>query len=186
MGAKYPSARRLKIHRNYSIEEVTKALGVHKNTMRRWERAGLRAIDDRRPKLFHGVELRRFLGERQKRARRPCPPGYMYCFCCRAPKMPYGNVADLLPVTASAANLCGICDCGTIMNRRVSQRTIADAARNLTVTIPEALLRLRGSATASLNGDFIANWIAYAETQPTQRTDQAQILRLDARSEGSE
>jgi DNA-binding XRE family transcriptional regulator len=168
VGAKYPSARRLKIHHNYSIEEVARALGVHKNTIGRWERAGLQAIDDRRPKLFHGVELRRFLSERRQRARRPCPPGYMYCLRCRAPKMPYGDVADLLPVTASGANLRGICDCGTIMNRRVSQRTIADAARNLTVTIPEALLRLRGSATASLNGDFIADWITYAETQPPQ------------------
>jgi hypothetical protein len=82
--------------------------------------------------------------------------------------MPYGGVVDLLPVTVSAANLRGMCDCGTIMNRRVSQRTIANASRNLTVTIPKALLRIRGSATASLNSDFIAHWIDHAETQPTQ------------------
>jgi DNA-binding XRE family transcriptional regulator len=168
MGKKYPSARRFKIHRSYSIEEVAHVVGVHKNTVRRWEKAGLRPIDDRRPKLFHGNELHRFLDAQRQQDRRPCPPGHMYCLRCRAPKVPFGRVADLLPLTASVANLRGICECGTLMHRRASHRTLADASRNLTVAIPEAVIRLRGTESPTLNSDFIDDWIAHAETQPTQ------------------
>jgi hypothetical protein len=165
MGAKYPSAHRIKIHRNYSIEEIARVLRVHKHTVRRWEKAGLQAIDNGRPRLFLGTELRRFLGERRQKARRPCTPGHIYCFRCREPKAPAGLIADLLPLNASTANLRGMCECGTLMYRRVGHGRLALARGNLTVTIPGALSRIGGKPSPTSNGDLNETWSAYLNAQ---------------------
>ena len=161
MGARFPNARRIKIHRNYTIEDIARVLRVHKNTARRWQKAGLRVLDTGRPKLFHGTEVRRFLDARRQQARRPCPTGYLYCFRCREPKRPLGAEVDLLPLNASIANLCGICECGTLMCRRVSPRTLAAARRDLIVTIPQACSRIGRKASPSVNGDLNEIWSAH-------------------------
>jgi predicted ArsR family transcriptional regulator len=41
--------RRIKTHFPYTVEEAADALGVHKNTVRMWIKAGLEVADDRRP-----------------------------------------------------------------------------------------------------------------------------------------
>jgi Helix-turn-helix domain len=179
MDARYPSPRRIKVHRNYSIEEIARILKVHKNTVRRWTKNGLSAINDKsRPRLYLGPELKRFLGERQVQTRRPCPPGHMYCFRCREPKSPVHGEADLLPLTAEMASLCGMCQCGTLMYRRVSRRTLHRATSTLTVTVPKAPLRIGGLPSPIVNGDLIEEWKAYAKTQCGERADQAQVLHL--------
>jgi hypothetical protein len=165
MGARLPNPRRIKIHRNYSIEEIARVLRIHKNTARRWEKAGLRAIDTGRPKLFLGTELRRFLETRRQQARRPCPPGHLYCFRCREPKTPVGGEVDLLPLNASGANLCGLCKCGTLMYRRVSHRTLPTAYRTFTVTMPLARSRIGGNPSPTSIGDLNEKWKAYVNAQ---------------------
>jgi Helix-turn-helix domain len=165
MGARFPNPRRIKIHRNYTIEEIARLLRIHKNTARRWEKAGLRAIDTGRPKLFLGVELRRFLETRRQQARRPCPPGCLYCFRCREPKAPVGGEVDLLPLNASVANLCGLCECGTLMYRRVSHGTLSTARRTLTVTMPQARSRIGGNPSPTSIGDLNEKWKAYVDAQ---------------------
>jgi hypothetical protein len=165
MGVRYPNARRIKIHRNYTVEEIARILDLHKHTVRRWERAGLQAIDDDRPKLFRGPEVRRFLGEQRQKARHPSASGQMYCFKCRGPRAPFGRVVDLLPVTTSIANLRGLCECGTLMHRRVSHRTFHAAARGLMATIPQALSRIGEKQSPSLNADLVKTWRLYAKSQ---------------------
>jgi helix-turn-helix protein len=165
MGARHPNARRIKIHFNYTIEDMARILGVHKNTARRWQKIGLRPIDTGRPTLFQGKEIRRFLDARRQQSRRPCPPGYLYCFRCRQPRVPIDGDADLQPFNASFANLCGLCECGTLMYRRVSRRTLPAARRHLTVTIPQACSRIGGNPFPTANGEFIAIWSGYLNAQ---------------------
>jgi hypothetical protein len=155
----------MKIHHNYTIEDIARILGVHKNTARRWQKTGLCALDTGRPKLFHGTEIRRFLDARRQQARRPCPAGHLYCFGCREPRPPLGAEVDLLPLNASIANLCGICTCGTLMYRRVSQRTLAAARRDFIVTMPQACSRIGGKPSPSLNGDLSETWSAHLNAQ---------------------
>jgi len=165
MGAKFPNPRRIKIHRSHSIEEIAGALEVHKHTVRRWQSLGLQAIDDAKPRLFRGTEVRRFLTERQQSSRRPCGPGQMYCLRCREPKNPFGDCADLLPRSATLANLCGLCGCGTLMFRRVSHRTLERARGNLMLTIPEVGERIRESDKPTLNADLMEMWQAHAKQE---------------------
>jgi hypothetical protein len=168
MGVRYPNARLVKIHRTYTVEEIARVLGVHKHTVRRWEKDGLRSIDDHRPKLFRGLDVRRFLAERREKAKRPMRPGQMFCFKCRTARLPYGGLADLLPMNVSAANLRGMCECGTLMHRRVSHDTIEAAARNLTLTIPEGHSRLGDKPSSTVNADLFESWRSYANAQRAQ------------------
>ena len=110
----------VKIHRSYTVGELADRLGVHKNTVRNWQREGLKPIDDGRPILFQGAASR--LPQAQNAARKiPCGPGRFYCFRCREPRPPAGEMVDFLPLTPRSGNLRALCEsCGTLMHRRAS------------------------------------------------------------------
>lgn len=109
-----------KIHRNYSVEEVAKLLGVHKNAVRDWIKRGLKTVDARRPTLIRGRDLVDFLEARRARSKRPCAPGELYCLRCRAPRKPANGVVDYQPITSTTGNLIGRCSvCDATMFQRV-------------------------------------------------------------------
>jgi len=56
MRVRHPNPRLVTSHRNYSVEDIARLFGVHKNTVRDWLKLGLAAIDDRRPMLILGRE----------------------------------------------------------------------------------------------------------------------------------
>lgn len=112
MRKRRPNHRLVKVHRSYTVEEVARLLGTHKNTVRTWVKAGLPTCDSRRPTLILGRHLSEFLQVRRKKNKTPCQPDEMYCLRCRAAKRPAGNMADYQPITFSLGNLSGICpDC---------------------------------------------------------------------------
>ena len=96
MGYRHPNPRLAKIHRSYSVEDMSRLFKIHKNTVRNWLRQGLTAIDDQRPTVIRGDELRRFLTDRRARAKQTCGPGRIYCLPCRAPKVPAGKMAECI------------------------------------------------------------------------------------------
>ena len=48
-------------HWVYDRAEVRKLFGVSESTVSNWTARGLRPVDDSKPQLFAGYELRRFL-----------------------------------------------------------------------------------------------------------------------------
>jgi hypothetical protein len=154
MGYRHPNPRRVKVHRNYSVEEIARLFRVHKNTVRNWVKQGLAAIDDRRPILILGRELSRFLSERRQRTKQTCGPGRIYCIACRAPKVPAGNMAECTPTGPLAGNLCGICpDCDRLMYRRVNIAKIDPIRGELEITFTQPHPSIRERATLSVNCD---------------------------------
>ena len=138
--------RRVKIHRTYTPSEVAKLLGVHNHTVGRWIVSGLPLIERKRPYLIHGADLRAFLAARQPR-KQPLRAGEMYCLRCRAPKRPAGDMADLVPRSATTGTLIGICPtCVGIMHRAVSLGTIEHARGDLSVALRMAQQRLNDSS----------------------------------------
>jgi len=136
------------------VEEAAMTLGVHKNTVRNWIRQGLPVIDEQRPALIHGAALKRFLEERRKRSKQPCPPGHIYCVRCREPKAPAGDIAEYLPITSTSGNLRGICpDCETLIHQRVALARIDEFRANLEITFPQAWERIGDRSSASLDCD---------------------------------
>ena len=150
-----PNPRLAKIHRSYSVEEVSRIFEIHKNTVRNWLRQGLEPIDDQRPILIRGQELSRFLTERRVRSRQTCGPGRIYCLPCRAPKVPAGKIADCVLIGKSAGALQGICpDCNRIIYRRVNPQKLDAVRGDLEINVTQPQGRIEDTTKPNVNCDF--------------------------------
>jgi hypothetical protein len=155
MGKRHPNYRHVKVHRNYTVEEIASLLGVHKNTVREWIKAGLPILDDKRPRLILGQELAVFLQARRMKNKQTCQPGELYCVRCRAPKMAAGDMADYLPQTEKLGMLKAICpDCLSMMNRRVSIAKLEQVRGKLAITFPQGLDQVSNSLQPTVNSDL--------------------------------
>jgi len=155
MGKRYPNPQLVKIHRSYTVEEVARLLGKHKNTVRNWVKDGLATIDDKRPMLILGPDLVEFIKKRRAKNRQSCKPGQLYCVRCRAPKFPWGDMADYEPVTEKFGNLTAICpDCELNINRRVSLARIWEVCGNMDITFPEEQRHIVKRTKPSVNSDL--------------------------------
>ncbi len=121
MAKRFANHRLVKIHLNYTVEEIALLLKVHKNTVRSWIKDGLPTCDDRRPVLVLGVQLAEFLKGRRTKNKQPCGFGQLFCFRCRAPRFPAGSMAECMRVTEKIGHLQAICRiCYSMMNLRIS------------------------------------------------------------------
>jgi hypothetical protein len=155
MRKRRPNYRLVKIHRSYTVEEIARLFGIHKNTVRAWVKAGLPTSDTRRPILILGVRLADFLQSRRTKNKQPCRPGEFYCFRCRAPRNPAEGMADCWPVTDKIGHLqaiCPVCEC--IMNRRFSMAKLAEIRGKLDITFAEAPRQVNESNEPTVNSDL--------------------------------
>jgi Helix-turn-helix domain len=155
MGKRYPNPRLVKIHRSYTVEEVTRLLGKNKNTVLNWIKNGLATIDDKRPMLILGTDLVAFLQERRVKNKQHCKPGELYCVRCRVPKYPAGDIAEYSPVTEKFGNLIAICpDCDSIMNQLVSLAKIEEFCKKIDITFPKELRHIVKRTKPTENSDL--------------------------------
>jgi excisionase family DNA binding protein len=116
-----PDWRRIKTLRSYTIDEAARLVGVHRNSVRHWIKRGLPVLDDRRPTLILGSDLKAFLAKQREARRQPCQAGEIFCVKCRKPRKPDGQMADYEPTSAAAGTLVGLCPvCSTVIYRRTS------------------------------------------------------------------
>jgi hypothetical protein len=138
VSARRASPNAIKLHYSYSVGELAALLGVHKNTIRNWQRTGLPALDGR-PVLIHGAAARAFLVERNRGRKQPCPPGAIYCFRCKEPRPPALNMVELVNVKRGVGNLRALCGiCGGLMHRKARRDALAAIMPGLAVQITEA------------------------------------------------
>jgi len=155
MGKRRPNPRRVKTHRNYTVEEIAGLFGMHKNTVQNWIKKGLAVIDNKRPMLILGHDLVAFLQARRAKRKQKCKPGELYCVRCRAPKKPAEDMAEYSPVTEKIGNLIAICpSCDAIMNRRVSLAKIGSVCGDIDITFPEDLQHIVESTRLTVNCDI--------------------------------
>lgn len=155
MAKRHPNHRLVKIHRSYTVEEITRLFGTHKNTVRAWVKTGLPTSDGRRPMLVLGHELATFLQARRVKNKKPCRPGEIYCVRCRVPKSPAGAIVEYQPLTDKIGNLIAICpDCNSILNRRVSIANLEHVRGQMDITFPQALEQVSESGQPTVNSDL--------------------------------
>ncbi len=136
MPSKRADPRLIKLHRTYSVEEISDRLGIHKNTVRGWQARGLNPVDDKRPVVFQGSKLRAFLEEQRRLAKRPCPTGSFYCFRCRVPRSPALGMVEYTPRNARRGNLKALCQhCNGLMHRAASLDSLPVIFPGIEVTI---------------------------------------------------
>ncbi len=127
---KYPNAKKIKASRSYTIPEVAVVLGCSTRTVRNWAGMGLRVLNDNRPFLIVGDDLKIFLAEQGKSRKVRLGPKELYCLSCKEPRRPLGMMADEVRQTAKISRLVGLCEvCGGKCNRMISARTLAEFAR---------------------------------------------------------
>jgi hypothetical protein len=154
MRMRHPDVRRVKKLRLYTVEELATVLNRHKNTVRRWVKVGLQAIDDRRPALFRGSDVVTFLRTSRQSAKQPCGPGEIYCLRCRSPQTPDGGFADLFIKTPSIGSLIGICPaCHGLIYRRVNPALIDKVRGTLEITVQKAEAHIANCSNTNLNDD---------------------------------
>jgi len=155
MRKRRPNHRLVKIHRNYTVEEVARLFGTHKNTVRAWVKAGLPICDGKRPTLILGRDLTAYLKARREKNKRPCQPGEIYCVRCRAPQRPAGDMAEYEPVTESFGSLKGICpNCEGMIYRRASRAKLPEIRGKLDITLVEAQRQVSETNEPIVNSDF--------------------------------
>ncbi|HVR90241.1 MAG TPA: helix-turn-helix domain-containing protein [Novosphingobium sp.] len=154
MPTRRANPQRVKMHRSYSVPELATRLSVHKNTVRHWQRNGLEPIEASRPWLFQGGAVRAFLAKRYASRKRPCSPGTIFCFRCRAPRPPALGMLDYIAATPISGNLRAMCEvCGGMMHRRIRRADLAAKMPGLAVHFRQAPSRLGGSFSPSENCD---------------------------------
>ncbi|MEQ8178789.1 MAG: helix-turn-helix domain-containing protein [Amphiplicatus sp.] len=155
MAKRYP-AHRVKIHRNYTIEETADLLGAHAQTVRSWVQSGaLSACSDKRPVLIVGADLRAFLQGREIAAKRRLGPNEFYCLKCRAPRRPAGMMADFEVQTDRASRLVALCEeCEGLIYRAVAAEKLAAVAPNLSLIFKGRKLSLGDPAEAACRTHF--------------------------------
>ena len=155
MPARRVDPRRIKLNRSYEVAELAACCGVHKNTVRHWQRAGLKPLDDQRPIMFHGTAIRAFLSSRKASRKRPCPAGTLYCFRCRAPRPPAPGLVEFVAINALSGNIRATCaTCGTRMHRRARKAALISILPGRAIQFAEGQPRLKGRSSPPLNCDL--------------------------------
>jgi excisionase family DNA binding protein len=144
--------RLAKVHRSYTVEEIARLYGLHRNTVRAWLKGGgLKVLDHGRPVLILGRELRSFLEARRTQAKSPCPPGTLYCLRCRRPRPPALGMADYMARPTGAGDLEALCGtCGAVMHRRTRQDQVAAVLPGVAVRVTQAPPRIGDSPAPCL------------------------------------
>ena len=119
--AKRVSARKIKIHNQYTYDQAADALGVSVQTLRLWRLSGLPVLDSQKPHLILGFALKDFLNRRVSKPERRLARDQFLCMTCNAPRRAYGGMADYLPYTPTRGRLEALCEacqrpCGKFAN----------------------------------------------------------------------
>ena len=131
----------LKSHRNYTVEEVARLLGVARGTVRRWTKKGLPFVTEQRPRLIRGDDLLEFLAK-LKAPKERCQLHECYCFKCRAPREPALRMADIICDRPTSGNLRALClVCETWMHKRVSFAALDRLRAKLDITVQAGRLK---------------------------------------------
>lgn len=123
-----------KIHRSYTVEEVSELYGVHKRTVRNWIKSGLPIVDDIRPLLILGTDLRLFIRKQRKRNKRMCKPSEIYCLRCRSPRKPNPEKVNYVQEVGGIGRVFALCsECGSKVNKYFSWRQLNTIRKELQV-----------------------------------------------------
>lgn len=98
----------------YDIDEVCdlyKKYKLHPQTVRQWLKDGLKTIDNTKPTLVYGDDLREFLGRQNQSSKCKLEFHQLYCVKCREAKEPYRKqiVVEQKAKFLSVKALCNIC-----------------------------------------------------------------------------
>ena len=124
------NTNKIKRTETYSVNQISDLFHIHKRTAQAWFKEGLQRIDNQRPYLVLGSELKRFIKERQNKRKQKCQIDELYCMKCRLPRKVKGNQVLIIRLNEKSAQIVGICcDCGSKVNQLNSLKNIEKIAK---------------------------------------------------------
>ena len=135
----------VKANKPYVVDELAYVACVSIATVRNWLKDGMKKVDENRPTMIMGFQALHYLKSRKANSKRPLKVGEFYCLRCKAPKMPFGAMADYVTTSAKGGRLMALCEtCEGRCNRNISasdlpafskllaieNRGVADAYKN--------------------------------------------------------
>jgi DNA-binding XRE family transcriptional regulator len=132
--AKRVSPRKIKIHSQYTYEQLADALGVSVQTVRSWRPEGLEVLVSQKPHLILGFAIKEFLNKRSNKPERRLARDQFLCMTCNAPRRAYGGMADYLPYNDTRGRLEALCEaCQGLCGKFASPKICAELAPILTI-----------------------------------------------------
>lgn len=121
---------RARRHWVYTRPELCKLSGVSDSTISNWIGHGLTPIDNHRPQLFAGFEVRRFLTNlRWPHGRQPAK-GQLFCHFCFQYRSLSADSINSLPDEVGRFTMRGYCtECDSMLQAIVPQRTVSEIYR---------------------------------------------------------
>ncbi len=135
MARRYP-IRKIKSHRAYTFEEVADELGCSIQTVRTWSKQGLSIIDDKKPYLALGGDLKNFHAERVAARKFSLGDTGFLCTSCKTVRQPLGAMADYIPLNDRRGYLEALCcACERRMCRFVQARDLNVFSAKLEIAV---------------------------------------------------
>ena len=138
----------------YSVFDICRLLEVHKNTVREWIRKGLPTLDQQRPLMIHGQDLKTILNQRPQSQKRKCKANEFYCLKCKCPRTSMGNLVDVEKRNEKMMMLKGLCSvCETSVFKLQAQKNIQKVAAVFDLS-QQQLEHIKGCLSPSSNCAF--------------------------------
>lgn len=145
----------IKIHRNYTYEELALVFGIHKNTVATWVKNGLFSFQERRPFLIKGDHAKAFLQQQRVSKKQTCKHNEFYCLRCKVPVKPYDNFVEHVPISNTKGRLTGFCErCESIINKYVNVASVEAYSLIFMLEKPIGLEHINDTDTPLLNSDL--------------------------------
>lgn len=126
---------RIKSLHPYTIDEAAEVSGVSPRTIRTWAANGLSVMDEGRPALIRGDDLRAYILNQRKARKSKSALDTIYCVGCRQQRKPAGAMADCI-LKGDRAALTALCEvCENMISKPIAAARIPDIAQTLDLTI---------------------------------------------------
>ncbi len=111
----------IKFFRCYTIREAAEITGVSTRTICNWNKAGLPVMDDQRPHLIRGDDLRSFIQSKRKERKTETKLHEFFCLRCHDLRFAAGGFAEC-HIDGNRVRVKALCNvCGTVMNKPVAK-----------------------------------------------------------------
>lgn len=116
-------ARRVKVNRTYTFQQLADVLGLTVGTIRRWCKLGLPHLADARPFLIVGRDFHEFYAENLAKKKTRLAQFEVLCLTCKAARTPLPGLVDAEPMDASRDRIMAICPVCSGLTRRIICRS---------------------------------------------------------------
>jgi len=83
--------KNIKTRESYTTKRISQDVNVHPRTVQEWYKEGLQPIENQRPYLVMGYEIKRFLEKKLQKHKCKLQPDEFYCTKCREAVRPTDN-----------------------------------------------------------------------------------------------